>query len=187
MCLRARRSRQHPFCNPLFALSAHLCAPFVHPLYSNQAMVIRQRAPTSFRFVRQGACRPATALPHPRWLTSAHLVYSRSLKLHAPLRQGGKFRTLPSTNRHRTCAAANAATDRFSPGRHESTQQQQRLVVHAQPRARLHPGTPAAAYSSPSFPVRKRPSSAVARRWQSNTMLSDSVDRQRVLHLTQPI
>ena len=71
---------------------------------------------------------------------------------------------LPS--RHRTGPDAAAAADRLSPGRRQSTQQQQRLVVHAPPL--LHSGTPpftpAAAYSSPSFPVRKRPSSAVARR-----------------------
>lgn len=64
--------------------------------------------------------------------------------------------------RHRTGPGPTAAADRLSPGRRQSTQQQQRLVVHAPPGT--PPFTPAAAYSSPSFPVRKRPSSAVVRR-----------------------
>jgi hypothetical protein len=62
-----------PFLRPLFALSSpslHFCACSVHPLHSNQAVVVRQRAPASSCVVRPGACRPATALPHPRWLRS---------------------------------------------------------------------------------------------------------------------
>ena len=62
-----------PSLRPLFALSPpslHFCACSVHPLHSNQAVVVRQRAPASSCVVRPGACRPATALPHPRWLRS---------------------------------------------------------------------------------------------------------------------
>ena len=75
---------------------------------------------------------------------------------------GWQIQCLPP-NRYRTAPSAATATDRLSPGGGQSTQQQRRLVVHAPPQ--LHSGTPpftpAAAYSSPSFPVRKRPSSAV--------------------------
>jgi hypothetical protein len=215
-----------PFLRPLFALSSpslHFCACSVHPLHSNQAVVVRQRAPASSCVARPGACRPATALPHPRWLRShpfsslrtapppphppthpwgasfgpdregrrfdaSHSAPRSALRNEsgAPLealalawrhqRQwflsrcapfchghpGWQIQSLPP-NRYRTAPSAATATDRLSPGGGQSTQQQRRLVVHAPPQ--LHSGTPpftpAAAYSSPSFPVRKRPSSAV--------------------------
>ena len=106
--------------SPSLRLFALLCAPSVHPLHYNQAVGVRQRAPASSCVVRPGACRPATALPHPHWLRSQ--PFSRSLELHPPLPPlGALLRPWPPCAGRRFDASHSALRSTLRTALHSAT------------------------------------------------------------------